>query len=139
MTLISRHPGVKTVSTDVPQAHSRVVIDVTFHVNLPNAWLAIGESPNGILAEEVVRFSFPANYPFAPPEISLRPNFDRNLPHIQPWLDDGRPVPCIYDGPLVELLQGQGLRGILNQTAIWLDNAALGLLINPKQGWEPSP
>ena len=71
-----------------------------------------------------------------PPELSLRADFTRNLPHMQPWLADGRPVPCIYDGDLAELLHREGLAGILNQTAIWLERAALGTLIDPEQGWE---
>ena len=29
------------------------------------------------------------------------------------------------------------LAGILNQTSLWLDNAALSRLIDPRQGWEP--
>ena len=56
---------------------------------------------------------------------------------MQPWLKDGRPVPCIYDGELAELLHREGLPDILTQTAIWLDRAALDTLIDPEQGWEP--
>jgi Prokaryotic E2 family A len=137
MLLISKHPAITNVSDLTLGLNSRVIVDVTFHVNLPHAWLAKGRSPNGVLVDEIVRFSFPAKYPFAAPEISLRSDFDRNLAHIQPWLDAGRPVPCIYDGPLLELLHSQGLRGILNQTALWLDHAAVGQLIDPEQGWEP--
>lgn len=80
--------------------------------------MARGESPNGVLAEEVVRFGFPSDFPLRPPTLSLRPDFDRNLPHIQPWLEDGRPVPCIVDGPLSELIHHDGLRGVLNQTGV---------------------
>ena len=69
-----------------------------------------------------------------PPELSLRADFSRNLPHMQPWLADRRPVPCIYDGELAELLHREGLAGILNQTAVWLERAALSTLIDPNQG-----
>ena len=31
----------------------------------------------------------------------------------------------------------RGLGGIIDQIVTWLINAALGTLINPKQGWEP--
>ena len=72
-----------------------------------------------------------------PPQLSLRPDFNRNRPHVQPWLTGGRPVPCIHDGDLAELLHREGLAGILNQTAVWLDRAALGTLMDPNQGWEP--
>ena len=35
------------------------------------------------------------------------------------------------------MLHREGLAGILNQTAVWLERAALGTLIDPGQGWEP--
>ena len=72
-----------------------------------------------------------------PPRLSLREDFTRNLPHMMPWMIEGRPVPCVYDGDLAELLYQQGLAGILNQTAVWLDRAVDGTLIDPEQGWEP--
>jgi hypothetical protein len=137
MHLIRHHPAVAAVSELAPDVSGVARLDVTFRVNLPNAWMARGESPNGVRAEEVVRFGFPSDFPLRPPTISLRPDFDRNLPHIQPWLEDGRPVPCIVDGPLSELIHHDGLRGVLNQTGVWLDRAALGQLIDPAQGWEP--
>lgn len=137
INLIRRHPAVAAVSELAADGAAVDYLEVTFRINLPNAWMARGESPNGVRAEEVVRFGFPSNFPLRPPTISLRPDFDRNLPHIQPWLEDGRPVPCIVDGPLSELIHHDGLRGVLNQTAVWLDRAALGRLIDPEQGWEP--
>ena len=135
--LIRHHPAVAAVSELAPDGAGTARLDVTFRVNLPNAWMARGRSPNGVRTEEVVRFGFPSDFPLRPPTLSLRPDFDRNLPHIQPWLEDGRPVPCIVDGPLSELIHHDGLRGVLNQTAVWLDRAALGQLIDPEQGWEP--
>jgi hypothetical protein len=135
--LIRHHPAVAAVSELAPDVAGVARVDVTFHVNLPNAWMARGESPNGVRAEEIVRFGFPSDFPLRAPTLSLRPDFDRNLPHIQPWLEDGRPVPCIVDGPLSELVHHDGLRGVLNQTGVWLDRAALGQLIDPAQGWEP--
>ena len=64
-------------------------------------------------------------------------DFNRNLPHMQPWLIEGRPAPCLYEGSLTELLHEEGLVGILNQTAIWLERAAMDNLLDPEQGWEP--
>jgi hypothetical protein len=139
MQLIQQHPAVVDVAEVTrDSARGPVTLDVTFHVSLPNAWMARGESPNGVRAEEVVRFVFPADFPLHPPTISLRSDFDRNLPHIQPWLEeDDRPVPCIVDGPMSEFVHQEGLRGVLNQTSVWLERAALGQLIDPEQGWEP--
>ena len=136
--LISEHPGVDEVGrpkTDEPSG--AITVDVTFIVNLPSEWRQLGNSPSGVRLREVVRFEFPGGFPTYPPRLSLREDFNRNLPHMQPWLADGRPVPCIYDGFLSELLHREGLPGILNQTILWLERAALGTLIDPEQGWEP--
>ena len=138
LALISEHPGVDGLDAPVTDAASGVTsVDVTFRVNLPSEWRRQGESPSGIRSREVVRFDFPARYPLYPPMLSLREDFTRNLPHMQPWVTDGRPVPCIYDGDSAELLHRDGLAGILNQASLWLENAALGRLIDPEQGWEP--
>ena len=138
LALISEHPGVDGRDAPVTDAASgATTVDVTFRVNLPSEWRRRGESPSGVRSQEVVRVDFPAGYPLYPPILSLRDDFTRNLPHMQPWVMDGRPVPCIYDGDTAELLHRDGLASILNQTSLWLDNAALGTLIDPDQGWEP--
>ena len=138
LLLISEHPGVHQVDAPlIDEVSGAITVDVTFEVNLPNEWRRQGESPSGVRLKEVVRFNIPDEFPMEPPELSLRADFTRNLPHMQPWVIDGRPVPCIYDGELAELLHREGLTGILNQTFKWLENAALGTLIDPEQGWEP--
>jgi len=138
LIVISSHPGVRKVGPPVRgKANGTITVDVTFEVNLPNEWRQAGESPSGVRREETVRFDFPDGFPLCSPELSLRIDFDCNLPHMQPWLTGGRPVPCVYDGDLAELLHKEGLAGILNHTAAWLDRAALGTLIDPEQGWEP--
>ena len=136
--LISEHPGVDAVGVaELDKASGIVTVEVTFAVNLPSEWRGRGESSSGVRLREEVRFEFPGGFPLDPPELSLRADFSRNLPHMQPWLVDGRPAPCIYDGDLAELLHREGMAGILNQTAVWLERAALGTLIDPDQGWEP--
>ena len=138
LALISEHPAVDAVgAAQINEPNSIVTVDVTFGVNLPSEWRQHGVSPSGVGLREEVRFAFPGGFPLDPPEVALRADFNRNLPHMQPWLSDGRPVPCIYDGDMAELLHREGLAGILNQTAVWLENAALGTLIDPDQGWEP--
>ncbi len=137
LVLISKHPGVHEVGRPLArEGNGALTVEVTFEVNVPNEWRRLGESPSGVRLQEGVPFDFPGGFPMDPPELSLRADFTRNLPHMQPWLADGRPVPCIYDGDLAELLHREGLAGILNQTAIWLERAALGTLIDPEQGWE---
>ena len=138
LTFIAEHPEVHIVGKPETVGASGVVaVEVTFNVNLPNEWRRDGESPSGVRLREGVRFDFPSGYPMVPPELSLRVDFNRDLPHMQPWMVDGRPVPCVYDGDLAELLHQAGLAAILNQMAAWLDRAALGKLIDPEQGWEP--
>lgn len=138
LTLVSNHPAVSHVGVPTPDAASGATdIDITFNISLPNEWRRSGESPTGVRLRESVRFSFPVDFPSRPPTLSLRADFNRDLPHMQPWLIDGCPVPCIYDGDLAELLHKESLAGILNQTVIWLERAALGTLIDPEQGWEP--
>lgn len=138
LVLIGEHPSVDTVGTpQTDEASGVVTVDVTFAVNLPSEWRRHGESPSGVRLREEVRFRFPSGFPLDPPRLSLRADFSRNLPHMQPWLADGRPVPCIHDGDLSELLHKEGLTGILNQTWVWLERAALGTLMDPHQGWEP--
>ena len=138
LALISSHPSTSHVGMPTQNGRSgTTAVDVTFDVNLPNEWRKTGESPSGVRLKEVVRFCFPSEFQLRPPALSLRADFNRDLPHMQPWLTDGCPVPCIYDGDLAELLHREGLASILNQTAVWLERAALGKLIDPDQGWEP--
>lgn len=138
LVLISEHPSVLEIGRPITnEATEAVIIDVTFEVNLPNEWRQQGESPSGVRLHEAVRFEFTRGFPLEPPKLSLRSDFTQKVPHMMPWLIDGRPVPCIYDGDLRELLHKEGLVGILNQTATWLERAALGTLIDPAQGWEP--
>jgi hypothetical protein len=136
--LMKQHPQVKEVrEPDVDRSSSFTAIDVVFDVNLPSEWKEKGCSPNGVRRQEVVRYEFPPSYPLDPPTISLRPDFDKSLPHFHPSLVRGRPAPCISEQPLSELLHQNGLSALLNQTAVWLDRAAGGTLIDPEQGWEP--
>lgn len=99
--------------------------------------MAAGQSPTGVRPTEAVRFDFPLNYPVKPPVPSLRPDFNRDLPHFQPFLYCGRPVPCLYDGRLVELLQRDGFWALCDQTAVWLRRAADDSLMDEAHGWEP--
>ena len=133
--LARAHPQV--VSATPVAEGCRATLDATFRVNLPSELQPGGNSPGGVRLEEPVRFHFPRDYPMQAPEPSLRTDFSRNHPHMQPWLTDGRPVPCIYEGDIRELFHQEGFAGMLNQTALWLDRAAAGNLIDPAQGWEP--
>ena len=136
----AKHPVVREVENVTwCDDGSSASAEITFDVALPNEWRSAGKSPeNGVGLTERVRFEFPMNFPLAAPRLSLRLDFSRRLPHIQPYMtDDGRPVPCIYDGDLNELIHGEGWSGLLDHLAAWLERAAMADLIDAEQGWEP--
>jgi hypothetical protein len=138
LRFIAAHPAVESIlASAVDPETGATTVDVALRLGLPNAWMADGMSPNGVRAVEPVTLVFPAEFPLKPPTIYLREDFDRSLAHVNPGPSDERPVPCVYEGSLLELLQQQRLPGILNQLVAWLEHAALGQLIDPNQGWEP--
>ena len=106
-------------------------------VRLPSEWAAEGASPNGVMQVEPVTFSFPPDYPIHAPDVQLRQDFNRSLPHIQPGLSTEPVVPCIYGGNMDELFHAEGLWAIVRQLIDWLEKAARNELINLSQGWEP--
>ena len=138
LTLMEGHPAICHVAIpSFDKAMRTTSVNATFDVSLPNAWRPRGKSPSGVRLKEEVRFNFPNDFPSSPPHVSLRRDFNRNLPHMLPYLLSGRPVPCIYDGDIAEFLHQAGLVGILNQVSVWLDRAATLTLMDPEQGWEP--
>lgn len=136
--VISTHPAVQQIG-EPDYGETTVRVNIVVEVPLPNAWRAEGQSPYGVNRFEEVCLDFPPDFPLDPPEPSLRPDFSRDLAHMQPWLtQDGRPVPCIQDGKMSEFIHQEGVRGVINQTVLWLDHAAEGRLISEEQGWEPT-
>jgi Prokaryotic E2 family A len=134
---LNQHPAVQEIFSPCKQGTDKSIeIIANIQVGLPSGWMAEGKSPSGVLALEPVTFVFPSDYPIHAPKITLRDDFDRSNPHIYPSRNDLLIVPCIYDGDLNELLQIQGLWGILNQLISWLEKAATRTLIDPTQGWE---
>ncbi len=137
LRIIAAHPNVIAVGKETVGENGAWWVDVDLRVGLPNAWMAAGGSPNGVRTVEPVTLLFSASFPLRAPTIWLRADFDRSLAHVQPGDPGDRPEPCIIDGRPSELLHQQGLAGIINQLVLWLENAALERLIDPKQGWEP--
>nr|ART37970.1 F38 [uncultured bacterium] len=139
-SVASEHPAVAAVGAPIlDPATDRYQVELTFEVNLPNAWRGAGESPSGVRRFEPVRLDFPKSFPLYPPQISLRADFSREFAHVQPRLTyDARPIPCVLEGRPSEFFQQQGLVGLLNQIALWLEHAAEGTLIDSAQGWEPT-
>ena len=138
--LIKSHK--QTISIDnvnkIKDFHS-IAFEITVEVRLTLEWSARGESPNGVRLKENVRIDYNRNFPWNTPEISLRYDFNNNLPHIQPWrTHDKRVVPCLYFGNLSDYYSQHGILGLLDLLSIWLEKAAQNSLIDPNQGWEPS-
>jgi hypothetical protein len=138
LRIIGAHSNVVNVS---PARHDAETgaweTEVAVRLGLPNAWVADGQSPNGVRAVETLTVRFPTGFPLRAPIVVLRQDFDRSLAHVLPGGPASRPRPCLFDGDLTELLQQQGIAAILNQLVQWLERAALGQLIDPAQGWEP--
>ncbi|HCW50213.1 MAG TPA: hypothetical protein DGP25_09670 [Brevundimonas sp.] len=137
MKEIAAHPSVASVSDPV-FSDSGTSINVVIDIGLGNRFRKQGGDINGVYPREEVRFDFPTDFPTQAPSFSLRQDFSRNHPHIQPWLVDGRVVPCVVDGGAAEFIATRGLFDLIDQLRLWLENAALGRLMDPEQGWEPT-
>lgn len=138
LTAAAAHSAVVTVGQSVVDPRTETLrVEIVFDTNPWSDWVAAGQSPTGVRPTEAVLFDFPSNYPETPPVPSLRPDFNRSLPHFQPFLHCGRPVPCLYDGSLVELLHRDGFWVLCDQMAEWLRRAANESLMDETHGWEP--
>ncbi|MEO0911102.1 MAG: hypothetical protein AAFX96_12450, partial [Pseudomonadota bacterium] len=74
---------------------------------------------------------------------TLRKDFPRDLPHLQPGSLDQFPEPCLIDGAPREFffqfgLAEVGVFHLIDQLTIWLVKAAKSSLNDPSQGWEPT-
>ena len=135
---IHEHPQLESQSVwpDLPWK-DWVSVELIVKLDLPIEWMAQGMSPNGISASETVTLLFPPMFPLRAPRIRLRSDFNRELPHLFPRPVDQPPEPCVYDGNLSELQNQRGFIAVLEQLIMWLENASLGRLVDPAQGWEP--
>jgi len=131
-----KHPECRDCSIQVLDDKGALVA-LTLNVEMPLAWRANGQSPNGVRCQETVDVHFRKDYPWSAPRFYLREDFDRSLPHIQPGPRNMPPEPCLIDGSLDEYFFEVGLLALVEQLREWLCRAAKGALINASQGWEP--
>ncbi|MDM7927561.1 MAG: hypothetical protein QUV12_02690 [Blastomonas fulva] len=116
---------------------------LNMNVEMPLDMKVDGKSPFGVQRLEPIDVWLPADYPWSPPRFTLRQDFPRDLSHLQPDSLDKPPRPCLLDGSLEEFFAQFGLAEagafhMIEQLAIWLRRAAVGGLIDPLQGWEPT-
>ncbi|MFC6642225.1 hypothetical protein [Sulfitobacter profundi] len=133
---LDKHPQV--VGIDIAsRADVESSVDVTLQIRLELPSRFRGESPSGVRRVEAVKFSFPVSYPLYAPRPSLRDDFDRSHPHLQPNASGAPPEPCLVFGSPRELIQsGGGILALLQQLLDWLDRAAMLELNDPDHGWE---
>ncbi|PIG08294.1 JAB domain-containing protein similar to deubiquitination enzymes [Comamonas sp. 26] len=133
---LRQHRGIARVGAP-SESDGLVQVEVDIPVELPSRAIALGVSATGVRAVETCTLVF-RNWPMQSPRVLLRPDFPRNLPHINPGAA-GTPVnPCIFEGSIDELLHRLGLDAVIDQIIDWLTKAAGGYLIDPAQGWEPT-
>ena len=134
---IDRHPAV--VGLVGPRFEDGLAkLAVSLDLDFGSRWEAEGQSPTGVRPVEVVELTFYPSFPRSAPLPTLRADFSRDHPHIQPALSpEGLPIPCVVDGKLSEFVAAHGLLRLVDQIVVWLRKAAEGRLIDPKQGWEP--
>lgn len=134
---LKRHRGITTVSDPV-ESEGAYVVEIEISVALPSRAKAGGVSNTGVFSTEKCFLVFGQKWPMVAPRVLLREDFPLNLAHINPHKPGDYVSPCLYEGPLSELLHRFGLDGIIDQLISWLDKAAAGNLINYEQGWEPT-
>lgn len=133
---LDKHPQVLGIDID-PRSEddSPVVVTLSIRSELPTRFA--GESPSGVRRVEPVKLTFPVSYPLFAPRPSLREDFQRSHPHLQPGLASDAPEPCLVFGSPRELIQsGGGILALLEQLLSWLDRAAMLSLNDPDHGWE---
>lgn len=137
LKLVSAHPAVEAIRILEHLDDGAVLAEIDIANELPAAWRLVGESPSGVRNVETVTLSFPAGYPVFAPGLSLRADFDRSHPHLNPGSVDAPPRPCLVAGSTRELIQSRGIEGLIDQLVDWLDKAAMLKLNDPATGWEP--
>jgi proteasome lid subunit RPN8/RPN11 len=113
------------------------IFTITVRVPLPSRLRREG-TPSGVRALEDVQIEFRPDFPLTAPRVTLRPDFNPNLPHINPFRKGDRIPPCLLDGDLDAFHSQMGILSVINQLVAWLEKAGVGALIDPAQGWEPS-
>jgi hypothetical protein len=136
---LRRHRGISRVGAPeiIEGGDGGWLVEIDIPVELPSRARAAGISAAGVKAIETCTLAF-NRWPLRAPRPYLRPDFPRDLPHINPHRAGSPVPPCVFEGSLDELLHRIGLDAVIDQIIDWLGKAASGTLIDPSQGWEPT-
>lgn len=139
VALIQTHPHYVGESLVYEKPFNENWQPISFRVLVAQSIEPDSKTVHGVKGVEMVTIAFPRDYPFRSPELYLRTDFPRELPHINPYLGIGGLVsPCIVDGKVSDLIvQPDGILRVIDQWVEWLRHAAFGELIDTRQGWEP--
>ncbi|WP_395612217.1 ThiF family adenylyltransferase [Allosphingosinicella sp.] len=134
------HPECMGGELVVSDSGTAVRLDI--RVGMPLHFKPDGVSATGVRAVEPVLLTLPVDYPWQSPRVTLRQDFPRNFPHLQPGPASALPRPCLIEGDQNEFflqfgLVESGVYQLVEQVAVWLRKAAINDLIDPVQGWEP--
>ena len=136
---LRRHRGISRVGDPkiVEGVDGGWSVEIDIAVELPSRARASGISATGVKAIETCTLAF-NRWPLRAPRPYLRPDFPRDLPHINAHREGSPVPPCVFEGSLDELLHRLGLDAVIDQIIDWLGKAATGTLIDLSQGWEPT-
>src|SRR5690606_16529743 len=97
LAVATRHPQCRGGRiAEVTDIRATVQLDLT--VEMPQHMKVDGVSPNGVRRTETAEAVLGPTYPWSSPTFYLRPDFPRDLPHLQPGPPDAPPRPCLIDG-----------------------------------------
>lgn len=136
---IKAHPHVIDGSVKAGKLFDNRLLPIYFKIQVLERQDADAPNVEGVRGVEPVVLYFPIDYPAHAPKPYLRNDFRNDLPHINPFRGPGGEIsPCVFYGKTEDLIaQPGGIDLLINQIVDWLHKAALGELINRKQGWEP--
>lgn len=135
--LILAHPQVCSDTIQFTEDSKGHIAHFEIAIHLPRDSID-GVSSTGTREVELVGLRFKDTFPFSAPTIELRPDFNRQHPHINPSAPDTPVKPCISEEPLKELLNDPDwIQTIISRLADWLSDSATNQLMELQQGWEP--
>lgn len=134
------HP--ECVGGELASTDAGIVVRLDIRVGMPLHYKPDGVSATGVRTVEPVLLTLPADYPWISPLVTLREDFPRGFPHLQPGPATSLPRPCLVEGNQNEFflqfgLVEYGVYQLVEQIAVWLRKAAVNDLIDLEQGWEP--